>query len=170
MCSLGNTLSAFALLHSVFQGQICLDLGLALSIKHTEFVIKAEKRCKAEREDEMTVVVVVHPLSHVQLFSTPRAAARQASVSFTVSRSLLRLMSIELVMWSSHLILCRPLLLLPLIPPSIRVFSNESALRMRWPKYWRFSFSISASSDYSGLISLRIDWFDLLSVHVIDVN
>ena len=97
MCSLGNTLSAFALLHSVFQGQICLDLGLALSVKHTEFVIKGEKRCKAEREDEMTVVVVVHPLSHVQLFSTPRAAARQASVSFTVSRSLLRLMSIESV-------------------------------------------------------------------------
>ena len=91
-------------------------------------------------------------------------AARQASLSITNSRSLLKLMSIESVMPSSHLILCRPLLLLPSIFPSIKVFSNESALCIRWPKYWSFSFSISSSNDYSGLISFRIDWFDLLAV------
>ena len=91
-------------------------------------------------------------------------SARQASLSFTISRSLLKLMSIELVMPSYHLILCHPLLLLPSIFPSIRVFSNESALRIRWPKYWSFSFSISPSNEYSGLVSFRIDWFDLLTV------
>jgi len=152
---------------------ICLNLGLALSIKHTEFIMKGEKRYKARREEEMTViavVVVVQPLSHVQLFSTPWTAARQACVSFTISRSLLRLTSIELVVLPSHLILCHPLLLLPLIFPSIRVFSSESSLLIRWPKYWSFSFSISPSNDYSGLISLRIDWFDRLSVHVIGVK
>ena len=89
----------------------------------------------------------VQLLSHVQLFATPRIAARQASLSNTNSRSSLKIMSIESVMPSSHLILCRPLLLLPPIPPSIRVFSNESTLRMRWPKYWSFSFSISPSND-----------------------
>ena len=93
---------------------------------------------------------------------TPWTAARQASLSFTSSRSLLKPMSIESVMPSNHLILCHPLLLPPLIFPSIRVFSNESVLRIRWPKYW--SFSISPSSEYSGLISFRIDWFDLLAV------
>ena len=91
-------------------------------------------------------------------------AARQASLSITNSRSLLKLMSIESVMPSSHLIFCHPLLLLPSIFPSIRVFSNESALRIRWPKYWSFSFSISPSNEYSGLISFRIDWLDLLPV------
>ena len=94
----------------------------------------------------------------------PWTAARQASLSFTISRSLLKLMSIESMMPSNHLILCRPLLLLPSIFPSIRVFSNESALCIRWPNYWSFSFSISPSNKYSGLISFRIDWFDLLSV------
>ena len=88
----------------------------------------------------------------------------QASLSITNSRSLLKLMSIELVMPSSHLILCRPLLLLPPIPPSIRVFSNESTLHIRWPKYWSFSFSISPSSEHPGLISFRMDWLDLLAV------
>ena len=88
----------------------------------------------------------------------------QASLSFTISRSLLKLMTIELVMLSNHLILCRPHMLLPLIFPSIRVFSNESALHIKWPKYWSFSFSISASNEYSGLNSFRIDWFDLLEV------
>ena len=88
----------------------------------------------------------------------------QASLSFTVSQSLLKLMSIELVMPSNHLILCRPLLLSPSIFPSIRVFSNESVLCIRWPKYWSFSFSISRSNDYSGLISFRMDWLDLLAV------
>ena len=106
----------------------------------------------------------VQPLSRVQLFATPWIAARQASLSITNSRNLLKRMSIELVMPSSHLILCRPRLLLPPIPPSIRVFSNESILRIRWPKYWSFSFSISPSNEHSGLISFRIDWLDLLAV------
>ena len=97
------------------------------------------------------------------LFATPWTAARQASLSITSSQSLLKLMSIELVMPSNHLILCRPLLLPPSIFPSIRVFSNESALRIRWPKYWSFSFSISPSNEYSGLISFRMDWLDHLT-------
>ena len=106
----------------------------------------------------------VQLLSHVQLFVTPWTAARQASLSITNSRSLLKLMSIELVMPSDHPILCSPLLLLISIFPSIRVFSNESVLGIRWPKYWSFSFSISSSNECSGLISFRIDWFALLAV------
>ena len=106
----------------------------------------------------------VQLLSHVRLFTTPWTAAHQASLSITNSRSSLRLTSIESVRPSSHLILCRPLLLLPLIPPSIRVFSNESILHMRWPKYWSFSFSISSSNEHPGLISFRMDWLDLLAV------
>ena len=94
----------------------------------------------------------------------PHGLAKQASLSFTISRSLLKLMSSESVMPSNHLILCHLLLLLPSIFPSIRVFSNESVLCIRWPKYWSFSFSISPSNEYSGLISFRIDWFDLLAV------
>ena len=105
----------------------------------------------------------VQSLSRVRLFATPWIAACQASLSITNSRSLLKLMPIETVMPSSHLILCRPLLLLPM-PPSIRVFSNESTLCMRWWKYWSFSFSISPSNEYSGLISFRMDWFDLLAI------
>ena len=96
--------------------------------------------------------------------ATPCTAAHQASLSITNSRSLLRLTSIELVMPSNHLILCRPLLLLPSVFPSIRVFSSESALRIRWPKYWSFSFSISPFNEYSGLISFRMDWLDLFAV------
>ena len=110
------------------------------------------------------VAVVVQKLSHVQLFATSWTAARQASLSFIISLSLLKLMSIESVMPSNHLILCHPLLPLPSLFPSIRVFSNELALCIRWPKYWSFSFSISPCSEYSGLISFRIDWFDLLAV------
>ena len=106
----------------------------------------------------------VQSLSHAQLFATPWTAARQASLSITNSQSLLKLMSIELVIPSNHLILCRPLLLLPSIFPSIRVFSNESVLCIRWPKYWSFSFSISPSNEYSGLISFRMDWLDVLAV------
>ena len=106
----------------------------------------------------------VQSLSHVQLFATPCITAYQASLSITNSQSLLRLMPIELVMPSSHLILCCPLLLLPPIPPSIRVFSNESTLCMRWPKYWSFSFSISSSNEHPGLVSFRMDWLDLLAV------
>ena len=103
-------------------------------------------------------------LSHVQLIATLWTAACQASLSITNSCSLLKLTSIELVMQSNHLILCHPLLLQPSVFPSIRVFSNESFLHIRWPKYWSFSFSISPSNEYSGLISLRIDWFDCLAV------
>ena len=103
-------------------------------------------------------------LSHVQLFATPWTATHQVSLSFTISQSLLKLMPSELVMPSNHLILCCPLLLLPSIFPRIRVFSNQLAVCIRWPKYWSFSFSISPSNEYSGLISFRIDWLDLLSV------
>ena len=106
----------------------------------------------------------VQLLSHVELFATPWTAARQASLSITNSQSLLKLMSIESVMLSNHPILCRPLLLPPSIFPSIRVFSNESVLYIRWLKYWSFSFSISPSNEYSGLISFRMDWLDLLAV------
>ena len=106
----------------------------------------------------------VQSLSCVQLFLTERTAAYQASPSITSSQSLLKLMSIELVMPSNHLVLCHPLLLLPSMFPSIEVFSNESALCIRWPKYWRFSFSINLSNEYSALISFRIDWFDFLAV------
>ena len=106
----------------------------------------------------------VQSLSRVRLFVTPWIAARQASLSIISSRSSLRLTSIESVMPPSHLILCHPLLLLPPIPPSIRVFSNESTLRMRWPKYWSFSFSISPFKEHPGLVSFRMDWLDLLAV------
>ena len=106
----------------------------------------------------------VQLLSHVQLFVIPWIAAHQASLSITNSRSLLKLMSTELVMPSNHLILCRPLLLPPSIFPSIRVFSNESVLHITWPKYWSFSFNISPSNEHPGLISLRMDWLDLLAV------
>ena len=107
---------------------------------------------------------MIQSLSHVQLFVTPWSAARQASLSFTISRSLLKLMSIESVMPSNLLILCCPLLLPPSIFLSIRVFSNESVLHIRWPKYWSFSFSISPSNAYSWLISFWMDWLDLLAV------
>ena len=103
-------------------------------------------------------------LSRVQLFATPWIAARQAALSITNSRSSRKLMCIESVMPSSRLILCRPLLLLPPIPPSIRVFSNESTLCMRWPKYWSFSLGISPSNEHPGLVSFRMDWLDLLAV------
>ena len=106
----------------------------------------------------------VQSVSHVRLFVTPWIIARQASLSITNSWSSLRLTFIESVMPSSHLILCRPLLLLPLIPPSIRVFSNESILHMRWPNYWSFSLSIIPSKEIPGLISFRMDWLDLLAV------
>ena len=107
--------------------------------------------------------IVFQSLSHVQLFVTPWTAARQTSLSFTTSRSLLKLMSVESVMPSNHLILCHPLLLLTSIFPSISVFSNKSALPIRWPKYWSFSFSVSTSNECSGLISFRIDWFDVFA-------
>ena len=111
------------------------------------------------------VDVSVQSLSCVRLFATPWTAAHQASLSITNFQSSLKLISIELMMPSSHLILCCPLLLPPSIFPSIRVFSNESVFRIRWPKYWSFSFNISPSNEYSGLISFRMDWLDLLADH-----
>ena len=105
----------------------------------------------------------VQSLSRVRLFATPWTAAHQASLFITNSRSSLKFTSVESVMPSSHLILCCPLLLLPPIPPSLRVLSNESTLRMRWPNYWSFSFSISPSNEHRGLISFRMDWLDLLA-------
>ena len=109
------------------------------------------------------LVVIIQSLSRVRLFATPWTSACQAFLSFIISWSFLKLMSIESVMSSNHLILCRALLL-PSIFPSIRVFCNESTLCIRWPKYWSFSFSISPSNEYSVLISFRMDWFDLLAV------
>ena len=106
----------------------------------------------------------VQSLRHVRLYATAWIAALQASLSITNSRSLFKLMSIESVMPSNHLILCCPLLLLPSIFPSIGAFSNESALSIRWPKYWRFNFNINPSNEYSGLISFRMDWLDLLAI------
>ena len=119
------------------------------------------KEVRTKRNGQ-TLAIVVQSLSSVRLFETPRTAAHQASLSFTISWSLVKLMSIESVLPSNHLLLCRPLLHLPSIFPSIRVFSNESVLRIRWPKYW--SFSINPSKEYSGLISFRTDWFDLPAV------
>ena len=125
--------------------------GNAISIAHLDTVVSVQFSS-------------VQSLSRVWLFATPWIAARQASLSITNSQSLLKLMSIESVMPSSHLILCHPLLLLCSIIPSIRVFSSESVLHIRWPKYWSFSFSISPSNEYSGLIYFRIYWLDLLAV------
>ena len=116
------------------------------------------------RRTHIVVVISVQSLSHVQLFATPWTAAHQDSLSFTISQSLLKLTSIESMMPSNNLILCHPLLLPPSIFPSVGVFSNESVLHIRWPKYWSFSFSISPSKEYSGLISFRVDCFDLLTV------
>ena len=130
---------------------LCLPLALISSMGNYSFLIIIQFSS-------------VQSLSHVQLFATPWISARQASLSITNSWSLPKPMSIELVIPSSYLILCRPLLLLPPIPPSIRVFSNESTLHMRWPKYWSFSFSISSSNEQPGLIYFRMDWLDLLAV------
>ena len=111
-----------------------------------------------------SIVVIIQSLSHVWFFAAPWTAGRQAYLSSTIYQNLLKLMSIELVMPFHHLILCYPLLLLPSIFPSIRCFPDESAFCIRWPNYWSFSFSVSPSNEYSGLISFRIDWFDLLAV------
>jgi len=125
--------------------------------------------CRGSRGRTHSVLSIIccesiQSLSRVRFFAAPWTAAHQASLFFTVSRSFLKLMCIESVMPSKHLILCRPLLLLPLIFPSIRVFSSESALYIRWAKYWSFSFSTNLSNEYSGLISFRIDWLDLLAL------
>ena len=135
------------------------------SLSHGERGKKLQDSLKSMLEFSQTFKCSVQSLSRVWLFATPWMAACQASLSITSSQSLLKLMPIESVMPSNHLILCRPLLLLPTIPPCIRVFSNDSTLRMRWSKYWSFSFSISPSSEHPGLISFRMDWLDLLEVH-----
>ena len=127
-------------------------------MNHFAVNLKLTQHCKSTEQFSS-----VQSLSHIRLFATPWIAARQASLSITNSWSLLKLVSIKLVMPSNNLILSRPILLLPSIFPSIRVFSNESVLCIRWPKYWSFSFSISPSNEYSGLISFRIDWFDLFA-------
>ena len=119
---------------------------------------------RTRRTNYISITYSVQLLSRVQLIATPWTAACQASLSITNSQSLSKPMSIKSVMPSNHLILCRPLLLLPSILPSIRVFSNESALLIRWPKYWSFSFNISSSNEHPGLISFRMDWLDLLAV------
>ena len=130
------------------------------SAMEVQEVLKGNKSLEYEEHSGQPV----QSLSHVRLFVTPWTMARQASLPITNSQSLLKLMSIESVMPSNHLILSRPLFLLPSVFPSIRVFSNESALCIRWPKYWSFSFNISLSSEHPGLISLRMDWLDLLAV------
>ena len=129
-----------------------------------EFFLVYEKIIAPMNKTDEHSVSSVQSLSRVWLFATPWIAARQASLSITNSRSSQRLTSIESVMPFRHLILCRPLLLLPPVPPSIRVFSNESTLCMRWPQYWSFSFSIIPSKEIPGLISFRMDWLDLLAV------
>ena len=140
--------------------------SLIWKIKHLGFSHLVEPKCY------IVIILIgiflllssVQSLSWVQLFATPWTAACQTSLSITNSQSSLKLMSIESVMPSNHRILCRPLLLLSLIFPSIRVFPNKSLLHIRWPKYWSFSFSISSSNEYSGLISFRMDWLDFLAV------
>ena len=141
-----------------------INLLLSLPIRGEKcFFLNWDTGRKGERFWEASFLFVVQSLSHVRLFVTPWTAAHQASLSFTISRSLLKLMSIEPVMPSNHLILSCPLLL-PSIFSSIRVFSNELALCIRWSKYCSFNFSISPSNEYSGLISFRIDWFDYIVV------
>ena len=145
---------------SMSKENLASELGDSISVKYTpdfkELLLKNVK-CLNNKCSINYMFSSVQSLSRVQLFATPWIAARQASLSITNFRSSLKLTSIESVVPSSHLLLCYPLLLLPLIPPSIRVFSNESPLRMRWPKYWSFSFSIIPSKEIPGLISFRMD-------------
>ena len=159
--SLDKSLLAFFLLHFVLQGQTCLLLHVSLNflLLHSSPLWWKDIFfwCSVQFSS-------VQSLSRVWLFATPWIAARKASLSITNSWNSLRLTSIKSVIPSSHLILCRPLLLLPPTPPSIRVFSNESTFHMRWPKYWSFSFSITPSKEIPGLISFRMDWLDLLAV------
>ena len=142
-------------------GQSIMEILLTESF-HGLSILRTQPLSYNHSQPSVWKISSVQSLSHVWLFVTPWTAAHQASLSITNSQSLLKLMSIESVMQSNHLILCCPLLP-PSIFPSIRVFSNESVLRIRWPKDWSFSFSISLSSEYLGLISFRMDWFDLLA-------
>ena len=133
--------------------------------QRTVFLWRAGKAKREGSLGENARGVFINTLSLFRLFVTPWTAARQASLSFTICRRLLKFMSIESLMPTSHLILCRPLLLLPPIPPSIRVFSNESTFGMRWPKYWSFSFSIFPSKEIPGLISFRMDWLKTRNIN-----
>ena len=135
-----------------------------MAIIKTLQIINAGESVEKRELFYMVVDVVLQSLSRVQLFATPRTAACQVFLSFTISWSLLKLMSIKLMMPSNHLILCCPLLLLPSIFPNIRIFSNKSVLCIKWPKYWSFSFNINPSNEHPGLISFRMDWLDLLAV------
>ena len=172
-CKLAVSSSAFMDLSLVVLGKTTSQWG-HLSVRKCRvsaalfFVVLPDGQCWPVLvqwySDGKVVIVVAQLPSHVQLFVTPWTAARQASLSFTISRSLLKLMSIESVMPSNHLILCHPLLLLPSVFPSISIFSSESALHLRWPKYWSFSFSISPFNEFSRLISFRMNWLDLLAV------
>ena len=138
--------------------------GFKPFLQNIQMVNNHINRCSTSLIIQFSSVQFSHSLSRVRLFVTPWIAARQASLFITISRNSLRLMSIESVMPSSHLILGRPLLLLSPIPPIIRVFSNESTVHMRWPEYWSFSFSIIPSKEIPGRISFRMDWLDLLAV------
>ena len=140
-----------------------MGLMLLLEVQPSHLLSIKEEKEQGSKESPY-LASSVQLLSHVRLFATPWTAAHQASLSITNSWSLLKLVSIELVMRSNNLIICRPLLLLPSIFPNIRVFSNETALPIRRPKYWSFSFSITPSNEYSGLISFRMDWLDLFAL------
>jgi len=155
------------------RNKVCIDTLLLLSILKSKLpnfgfchglYSALASTLTLNKDSVSTSVIVVQLLNHVRLFATPWTAAHPASLSFIISQSLFKLMSTEPVMPSNHLILCCPLSLLPLVFLSIKVFSSESALHIRWPKYWSFSFSISPSSEHSGLISFRMDWLDLLAV------
>ena len=154
----------FLLCRTLESEMVKINTGLQREKNVSSFYLLLNEEQEIERCIKYVQFSSVQSLSCVRLFVTPWIAARQASLSITNSWSLLKLMSIESVMPSSHLILCCPLLLLPSIFPSIRVFSTESVLRIRWPKYWSFNFSISPSNERSGPIFFRIDWLDLLAV------
>ena len=146
-------------------GEITFKKGsIKIFINNTEKIHTSKPSLKAMLSFQKKEKQLVSSVSQSCLFATPWTAAHQASLCITSSQSLLKLMSIESVMPSNHLILCHPLLLLPSIFPSTKVFSSESVLCIRWPKYWSFSFSISPSNEYIGLISFRIDWLDLLAI------
>ena len=162
---------AVKVLHSICQ-QIWKTQQWPQDRKRTVFISIPKKGNAKECSNYCTIALIsqaskfssIQSLSHVRHFSTPGIASHQTFLFISNSQSLPKLMSIELIMTSSHLILCRPLLFLPPIPPSVRVFSNESTLCMRWPKYWSFSFNISPSNEHPGLISFRMDWFGLPAV------
>ena len=162
---------AVKVLHSICQ-QIWKTQQWPQDRKRTVFISIPKKGNAKECSNYCTIALIsqaskfssIQSLSHVRHFSTPGISSHQTFLFISNSQSLPKLMSIELIMTSSHLILCRPLLFLPPIPPSVRVFSNESTLCMRWPKYWSFSFNISPSNEHPGLISFRMDWFDLPAV------